>query len=459
MMGVVLGTTSIVVLISLGIANSMRFDQLIEGMGDVTVITVQNPAMFGWMRQDDDAHIDIPNLDAAAVQYFLNIPGVVAASPIVQANQLFFRSGNYGISWVRVLGMRPEDMLSFGYRVQEGRLLQEGDVFEVVFGYNAERFFEDLTTREWSDRFWRAQSGDEVETYIDIWNDRITMSFDGNLIWGADTQEQDFDFDDIEAPRPVRPIPITVVGRLEHRNDWDTDGAIFMDIHLVQRLMADAERAQQQNQADWLAMDYGWGHIDASANARIDRDYDMVHVRVGNLNDVQHIREHIAELGYPAWNPTQQLEGMQGMAESQQQMLAAIGIVSLLVAAIGIANTMVMSTYERTREIGVMKVIGAALSDIRKLFLIEAAMIGFFGGVIGLAFSYLVSFLLNTYTDTAFMGGMLDWFGETDAVVSFIPPWLGLLAVGFSGAIGLLSGYFPARRAMRISALNAIRTE
>ena len=464
MLGVVIGCGAIVILISLGLANDMRFNQLLDGMGDVTTITVQNPANM-WMREDEMA--DLPDLDGAAVEYFMSIPGVAAVTPTVQAQGLFFRSGHYGMSWSMAQGVRAAGMGEFGFRLEEGRLLQEGDVFEVVFGYSAERMFENLNTRDWSDRLWREMSGDEVETYVDIWNDRIVMSFDWSLIHGAETREDDLGIGDEDARPPLRPVPITVVGRLAQTGDWNIDGGVFIDVDLIQRMRAEHERHQQATQFEWLAMDIDgdWGggrfgpsgHIDA--RGRPDIGYDQVRVRAANIDQVQEVREHITDMGYPAFSMGQHIEGMQGMAESQQQMLGWIGIAALIISAIGIANTMVMSTYERTREIGVMKVIGAAISDIRKMFLIEAAMIGFFGGLLGVAFSYLASFLLNTYTEQEFMGGMLDWFGEVDMIVSYIPTWLSALAAVFSGVVGLLSGYFPARRAMKLSALNAIRTE
>jgi len=302
--------------------------------------------------------------------------------------------------------------------------------------------------------------GEEVDPFVDIWNDRISMSYDSNFIWGFETQDQDFAFDDINAPRPIRPFNLEVVGLLEHHNNWNIDEAIFMDIDLVQRLNLEAERAQQQDQMDWLEAEGGWGRIDARANVQLDTGYDFVYVRVVDIDTVSEVAEQIQGMGLPASYATQHLSSLQEMAASQQQMLGAIGAVSLFVAAIGIANTMVMSTYERTREIGVMKVIGAAIADIKKLFLVEAALIGFLGGIFGVLLSYLLSYILNNYSQVAFLGGMMDWWlGEGDGVVSLITPWLTGMALVFSALIGLVSGYFPARRATKLSALNAIRTE
>ena len=111
-----------------------------------------------------------------------------------------------------------------------------------------------------------------------------------------------------------------------------------------------------------------------------------------------------------------------------------------------------MSTYERTREIGVMKVIGASVRDIRNLFLVESAMIGLIGGIFGILQSLGISHLMNKYLAQGL-------FGEAEIAISIIPPWLIVVALFFSALVGLISGYFPAIRATKLSAIEAIRTE
>ena len=135
-----------------------------------------------------------------------------------------------------------------------------------------------------------------------------------------------------------------------------------------------------------------------------------------------------------------------------QAVLGGIGAVSLLVAAIGIANTMMMSIYERTKEIGVMKVIGCSLKNIRQMFLLEAAFIGFVGGVIGNILSFLMSFVINFLTGNGSAVGL-------DGNISYIPLWLVLVSLAFAVLVGMTAGYFPALRAMRLSPLAAIRNE
>ena len=134
-----------------------------------------------------------------------------------------------------------------------------------------------------------------------------------------------------------------------------------------------------------------------------------------------------------------------------QAVLGGIGAVSLLVASIGIANTMMMSVYERTKEIGILKVLGCGMDTIGNMFLAESGLIGLIGGMAGIIFSYTGSWVINHVLKLGErMAGMTE-------DLSLIPLWLSLSSVAFSVAVGMLAGLFPALRAMRLSPLAAIR--
>ena len=139
-----------------------------------------------------------------------------------------------------------------------------------------------------------------------------------------------------------------------------------------------------------------------------------------------------------------------------QAVLGGIGAVSLFVAAIGITNTMMMSIYERTKEIGVMKVLGCDLRNIRSLFLMEAGFIGFIGGIIGLILSYSISAVINKLAAGAGESGMMI---SASSSISYIPIWLAGLSLVFAVMVGMVAGFFPALRAMKLSPLAAIHTE
>ena len=171
-------------------------------------------------------------------------------------------------------------------------------------------------------------------------------------------------------------------------------------------------------------------------------------VKVDNMDNVKEVQENIKNMGFRASSLTDELETMKETTKMLRMMLGAIGAISLIVAAIGITNTMVMAIYERTREIGVMKVIGASLSDIKKLFLTEAAFIGFAGGLAGILLSLGASKIVNVFA-----------LRTNSNMLSSIPFWLCGASLIFATFIGIAAGYLPAKRAMKLSALSAIKTE
>ena len=178
--------------------------------------------------------------------------------------------------------------------------------------------------------------------------------------------------------------------------------------------------------------------------------YSTLVVDVDDASNVDSVMKDIQDMGFSASSNKDLLDSAQKNLQIVELVLGGIGMVAFLVAAIGIANTMMMSTYERTKEIGVMKVLGCDMRDIQKLFLTEAGFIGLIGGIVGLGLTCGVSALINHFAVS--MGGM-------KGNISVIPWWLALAAVAFSTLMGMVAGYFPARRAMKLSPLAAIHTE
>ena len=108
-------------------------------------------------------------------------------------------------------------------------------------------------------------------------------------------------------------------------------------------------------------------------------DYTEIRLNVDNIDNVEDVQDKIKEMGFQTESDMQYLSPMIEASNTLQMVLLALGTVAMVVSADSIANTMVMSIYERTKEIGIMKVLGCVIKDIRKLFLFEAGMIGFIG--------------------------------------------------------------------------------
>ena len=185
--------------------------------------------------------------------------------------------------------------------------------------------------------------------------------------------------------------------------------------------------------------------------------YNNITVICEDSKYVQAVEKQIREMGFETSSNMEWLTSMQDQTKFLRSILGAIGVVAFFVAAISIANTMVMSIYERTREIGIMKVLGCKLSDIRGMFLIESAIIGVIGGILGIGLSYIASYAVNIL---AANGGMsMLGIDAATSKLSIIPIWLNFAAVVLATVVGVVSGLYPAIRATRLSALEAIKNE
>ncbi|MFL7808597.1 MAG: ABC transporter permease [Anaerolineae bacterium] len=186
----------------------------------------------------------------------------------------------------------------------------------------------------------------------------------------------------------------------------------------------------------------------------LERDgYDSLTVKAASLNDALQIVELLEERGFRVETLKTTLDIANRALSIVQTMLGSIGGLALFVAAIGIANTMIMSVYERTREIGILKAVGASPGNIRLLFVVEAALIGLLGGIVGVIGGWLLGIGLNA--------GMLAYFDYMDVPMRgtffFVTGWLVALALGFAMVVGLLAGLYPAARAARLDPLEALR--
>ena len=412
-LGVVIGATSIIVMLSLGFGLSKSFEEQIAQWGSLTTINVhkrwEDPGMPSQGGGGEPA-----NLDDKAVASFKALPHVIAVSPTLEVYGTII-NGRY-IAGVPIRGVDPDSMAEFGFEIAEGRLLTNSDELTLVFGSQMKQNFYDPKARIWR------------EAKVDLMKDRMSMTLNPNYGWEDPGNKVNY-----------KEYKIKVAGVLAEGN-WEYSYGVFMPITEVQKLIKEKEKAEG---------------LKPTPGRDSSTDYQQINVKVDDMKNVQAVQQSIKDMGHEAYSLNDQLESMKETAGMIQLVLGGIGAISLLVAAIGITNTMVMSIYERTREIGIMKVIGASITDIKKLFLFESAMIGVIGGVVGIGFSYLLSFIINRFSGS--FGGFFGVGGGSK--LSIIPIWLVFAALVFSALIGIISGYYPARRAMNLSAIDAIRTE
>ncbi len=409
--GVVIGTCAIVVMLSLGIGLSENFRQQIESYGNLHLIQVYN-----WGNRGPSS---TSKLDDRTLGEIEKMDGVTCISP--QESVYVTMGSGHMVAGAQLMGMKTEMYELLGLEIEQGRMVNASDKDGIVFGKGIAAQFYDPKKQSYGN--W-----DSLEPAVDPLG-KFIITNDYN--YGTKDEGQY-----MEGIKTVI-IEARGLGLLANEYDEYCYNA-YTSIEFAREVKEQFARAGGENPV--------------SPGQKV---YDQVLIYAEDISKITGICDNLREnYGFSTYSLNDMLEQMKKTAATIQAVLGGIGAISLLVAAIGIANTMIMSVYERTGEISVMKVIGASLSDIRKIFLLEAGMIGFFGGLAGIVLSLIISRLLNT----VLVGVMSQFTGGGDTV-SVVPLWLCIAAVAFAGLIGIISGYSPANRAMNMSVLEGLKNE
>lgn len=474
--GVVVGVCAIVVMISLGIAVNRATEELLQSYGDLTKITV-----YRWGAQQGT-----PDLDDAMVDEFKNIPGVVAATPLYRSNDVYGnlyagKGDRYEFWGMPPMGMDYDSVPNMGYTLVAGNYLSGQPLgknkIPILVESSAVFNFVDTKKNSNSPGFMIYPEYDE--NWVNITN-KPQYDEMGNLLNPEDSffdmmgttlvYKVAYEYDDNGEPKYLE-YELVVVGVFDAGSDWNVNGAVIMSIEDMKKIENDYKKKTKSggSMGGGYSVYYGMG----GGNDTVEvGGYENVFIKVDDVKNMPAIEKQIKDLGYQIDSMSQLRESLQGQVAQTQMMLGGLAAVSLFVAALNIANTMTMAIYERTKEIGVMKVLGCKLPNIRQMFLIESGAIGLLGGLLGVALSFVLGFLLN------YLPMLLALLGVENSVdilgifglgnfsqmmpgmqISVIPLWLVLGALAFATLVGIISGIPPANRAVKISSLEAIRHE
>ncbi|MGI5951031.1 MAG: ABC transporter permease [Brooklawnia sp.] len=424
-LGVMIGTMAVVVMISLGIGMTQSMVDSISNNATMTRVEVYPGSAagdgmgFGTVGQaSGQEHV----LDSATIAELEQIEGVTRVTPVYMVGAMARVDGTDG--WIQLTGLPLDAMADEGFELGQGRLPQRGDGLALLMGSKVHWNFGD--------------GGADGMSFpeIDWLDDQLFITFEDVSATGDPAQAT------TSPKRVIAPVVGVLAGddNTFGMDDWST----FVDLDELVTAMRKSFPGK--------ALPGQPATTDGKPKGN-EFHYSTLYLKADSVERAESLTAELRQQGYQVSSNVELMREIQQESVVVQAVFGGIGFISLLVAAIGIANTMMMSVYERTKQIGIMKVLGASLRDIRNMFLVESAIIGLIGGLVGLVLSLGLSGILNLT-----LGASAGAIGAP-MKISVIPPYLMIASLAFATLIGTVAGVAPAQRAMNLSPLAAIRSE
>lgn len=424
-LGVIVGCCSVVIMVSIGIGMKEAQEKALSQMGDLTIINIY-PLGKGKKAAKLDDH---------AVRQFKEMPEVTAVTPRLTAENVPVRlyaghNRRYKGAYASIVGIDLKVAGDMGYQLKEGTWdkPKRGSIYAgQSFAYG----FEDTK---------RPEGRNMVDFYsMDVGADGVPVMppafFDPQKVPLVMEMESGKD----DGKKNVQDLKVSGILKEDYGKGEETSMGMIMDLTELRSLLEQQARI-------------------SGKTVQKKAGYTNVLVKVEGINDVARVEQAVRRMGFRTSSMENIRKPMEQEARQKQMMLGGLGAISLFVAALGITNTMIMSISERTREIGVMKSLGCFVRDIRRIFLLEAGCIGLLGGVTGTVLSYGISVVMNMAAGSSSSSvNMMDMPMDTSMRLSVIPWWLAVFAILFSIMVGVGAGYYPANKAVGISALEAIK--
>ncbi len=425
-LGVAVGVASLVAMLSLGVGlqqlASKRLSQ--SGLFDTILVTTKN-TFRGMGRPQREAESTKPPrpLDEDARHEFEKLPNVIEVYPQVRFyTEVRFNDKPYATV---VAGMPDSSRNSGAFDGMQGNFFSSGTADEAILQIE---FAKELSSN----------AGSLIGQFLTLrYAERQAIPAAGG---DASSNAADAGGGFSVVPKELR---LKIVGVVETE-----PAAGYGGIGNARLLMpldtASTLRAAQVNDLRDV--------VRGSSSTKVT--YPSLSVRAKSPSQVEALEATIKDLGFNAFSLLDASKSLRTFFSVFDLLLGIFGSLALAVATLGIVNTLVMAILERRREIGVLKALGAADSDVQQLFFVEAGVMGFFGGVFGVAFGWLIGRAITFGTNVYLKRQSLNPID-----LSSVPGWLVILALVFAVVVSLMAGLYPASRAAKLNPVDALRYE
>ena len=398
-LGVVIGVISIVSMLAIGMGVQKVMVAEVESMGSITEITVYG--MTEGKRKDK-------MLTERTMEQMADLEHVTMVYPTLTPAEGMEYEKYTG--WSQLIGV-PQSYLE-KLEVADGELPQEGTAKPELFvgGYALEIFYNEETGTTYG------EVNGEDEEKMNLTGQNITVQFN---LGGEETAKQ----------------RLKVAG-MAKKASYE----VYCNIEVLKKYLkriakngvipGQPTKENGESYDEWI--------------------YDSVIVEVDSMEHVDKVMEQLQDRGFKTDNYKEALDSMQKQLKMIQILLGGIGMIALIVAVIGIGNTMTTAVYDRISEIGILKVLGCDPDELLFMFLLESGILGGIGGLVGILASYGVSELLVN----KLVVRLLEM--EKGTQLSVIPVWLSVSAFFFAVILGLIAGYFPAKWAAKLKPIKAV---
>jgi len=395
MIGVIIGTAAIIMMVSVGLT------QMKETEASISEIQLNRIEVY---QRDGTSATKLNRMAVTAMAELEHVKTVIP----MRRMTVYGEAGKYYAPYLQFIAV-PAEVLGELFQPTKGTLINpESSTPQMLMGAGSAMEF--IQSEE-------DYSYDYAGPAIDWMGQTVDVLLGGRHM-----------LDDENTPTS-RTYKFTVVGYDKDKDNYD----IYISMETAERILR--ENAKLAN-----AM-----NMDLNA-------YDYVYVYTESMEDVEDVLPMIQQYGFETYTNTEWIKEMKNQQKSQQTQLFLVGFISLLVSAVGIANTIMTGVLERKKEIGVMKVIGMPVKHISLLYLFEAAVLALAGGILGVLFAHLFAYLIQSGSG----GNILGAYAASGTKL-VMPFWLDAGAAAVALLIGVLAGFFPSRMVSKVHPMEAIR--